>query len=75
MTNMMSADWECEGTIAHAVGARAVPIVVAINKCDKPEASPDRVRTELAKAGLSLEAFGGDVQCIEVSALKVRHAC
>eukprot|EP00045_Choanoeca_perplexa_P017398 m.252145 g.252145 ORF g.252145 m.252145 type:complete len:685 (-) comp17526_c0_seq4:3792-5846(-) len=47
-----------------------VPIVVAINKCDKPEASPDRVRTELATAGIELEIFGGDVQCIEVSALQ-----
>eukprot|EP00730_Choanoeca_flexa_P000672 TRINITY_DN10292_c0_g1_i4.p1 TRINITY_DN10292_c0_g1~~TRINITY_DN10292_c0_g1_i4.p1 ORF type:complete len:161 (+),score=24.49 TRINITY_DN10292_c0_g1_i4:203-685(+) len=48
-----------------------VPIVVAINKCDKPEAKPDHVMSELNKAGLELEAFGGDVQCVQVSALEV----
>ncbi|KAH7690352.1 Protein-synthesizing GTPase protein [Dioscorea alata] len=47
-----------------------VPIVVAINKCDKPGADPDRVRIQLGSEGLLLEDLGGDVQVVEVSAIK-----
>lgn len=53
--------------ISHAKAAN-VPIVVAINKCDKPGANPERVKLQLASEGLLLEEMGGDVQVVEVSA-------
>ncbi|KAL8170467.1 hypothetical protein V2J09_022271 [Rumex salicifolius] len=53
--------------MSHAKAAK-VPIVVAINKCDKPGANPERVKVQLASEGLPLEEMGGDVQVIEVSA-------
>jgi len=55
--------------IAHAKAA-GVPIIVAINKIDKPGADPNRVRTELLQDEIQVEQLGGDVQSIEVSALK-----
>jgi translation initiation factor IF-2 len=55
--------------IAHAKAAQ-VPIIVAINKIDKPEANPIRVRTQLLEHELVVESMGGDVQEVEVSALK-----
>lgn len=48
--------------------AAGVPIVVAINKIDKPGANPDRVKQELAEHGLLVESWGGDVISEEVSA-------
>lgn len=54
--------------ISHAKVAN-VPIVVAINKCDKSGADPERVRIQLGSEGLLLEDMGGDVQVIEISAL------
>ncbi|KAK1326650.1 hypothetical protein QJS10_CPA01g01055 [Acorus calamus] len=54
--------------ISHAKAAN-VPIVVAINKCDKPSANPERVKIQLGSEGLLLEDMGGDVQVVEVSAL------
>jgi translation initiation factor IF-2 len=53
--------------IQHAKAAE-VPIIVAINKIDKPEANPQRVRTELLQHGLVVEELGGDVLAVEVSA-------
>ncbi|MGD8512687.1 MAG: translation initiation factor IF-2 [Deltaproteobacteria bacterium] len=53
--------------ISHAKAAH-VPILVAINKIDKPEAYPDRVLRELAEHGLSPEAWGGDTVVVNVSA-------
>jgi translation initiation factor IF-2 len=53
--------------INHAKTAK-VPIVVAINKCDKPEAQPERVRRELSEFGLMPEEWGGDTLFTEVSA-------
>ncbi len=53
--------------IAHARAAEA-PIIVAINKVDRPEADPGRVRSDLLQHELVAEEFGGDVQMIEVSA-------
>lgn len=55
--------------MSHAKAAN-VPIVVAINKCDKPGANPERVKVQLATEGLPLEEMGGDVQVIEVSAVQ-----
>jgi len=45
-----------------------VPIVVAINKIDKPEAKPDLVKQQLAEAGLLIEEWGGDTICVLISA-------
>ncbi len=53
--------------IKHAKAA-SCPIIVAVNKCDKPEANPQKVRTELLQHELIPEEMGGDIQCIEVSA-------
>jgi translation initiation factor IF-2 len=55
--------------IDHARAAK-VPIVVAINKIDKANANPDRVKKELADKGVLLESWGGDVPSAEISALK-----
>ncbi|APC13751.1 MULTISPECIES: translation initiation factor IF-2 [Providencia] len=55
--------------IQHAKAA-GVPIVVAVNKIDKPEADPDRVRNELSQYGVISEDWGGDTQFISVSAKK-----
>lgn len=54
--------------MSHAKVAN-VPIVVAINKCDKSGADPERVRIQLGSEGLLLEDMGGDVQVVEISAL------
>jgi len=53
--------------IAHARAAK-VPIIVALNKIDKAQANPDRVKQELADNGLIIEDYGGDVVCVPVSA-------
>ncbi len=53
--------------IQHAKAAK-VPIIVAINKIDKPDARPERVRTELLQHEIQVESLGGDVLEIEVSA-------
>ncbi|MGC1855054.1 MAG: translation initiation factor IF-2 [Candidatus Aquirickettsiella sp.] len=53
--------------IQHAKAAN-VPIVVAVNKIDKPEADLDRIKNELAKQGLNPEEWGGDTMLIPVSA-------
>ncbi|MER3427961.1 MAG: translation initiation factor IF-2 [Pyrinomonas sp.] len=55
--------------IEHARAA-GVPIVVAINKIDKPEANPERVKTELAQQGLTPVEWGGDTEMVPVSAKK-----
>ncbi|MCA1536334.1 translation initiation factor IF-2 [Bradyrhizobium sp. NBAIM03] len=53
--------------INHAKAA-GVPIIVAINKIDKPDAKPERVRTELLQHEVQVESFGGEVVDVEVSA-------
>jgi translation initiation factor IF-2 len=53
--------------IAHAKAAK-VPIVIALNKIDKPDADPTRVKTELTEAGIVIEEYGGDVPLVAVSA-------
>ncbi len=55
--------------ISHAKAAE-VPIVVAINKIDKPEAQPDRVKQELTEYGLVAEEWGGDTIMVPVSAIQ-----
>lgn len=55
--------------INHAKAA-GIPIIVAINKMDKPSANPDRVKQELTQYELVPEEWGGDTICVEVSALK-----
>jgi translation initiation factor IF-2 len=55
--------------IHHAKAAK-VPIIVAINKIDRPDANPDRVRTDLLQHEVQVESVGGDVVDVEVSALK-----
>lgn len=55
--------------INHAKAAK-VPIIVAINKIDKPSANPDRVKQELADHGVLIEEWGGDVISVPVSALQ-----
>ncbi|GAB6061962.1 translation initiation factor IF-2 [Deferrisoma palaeochoriense] len=50
--------------------AAGVPIIVAINKMDKPDADPDRVKRQLTEHGLVPEEWGGDVICVPVSAKK-----
>ncbi|PTE16530.1 translation initiation factor IF-2 [Pseudogemmobacter blasticus] len=54
--------------INHAKAAK-VPMIVAINKCDKPSANPQKVRTDLLQHEVVVEAMSGDVQDVEVSAL------
>jgi translation initiation factor IF-2 len=53
--------------IDHARAAK-VPIIIALNKIDKPDANPDRVKNGLAEAGVVVEEYGGDVPMVQVSA-------
>ena len=53
--------------ISHAKAAK-VPIIIALNKIDKPDADPTRVKTELTEAGVVIEEYGGDVPLVAVSA-------
>ncbi len=53
--------------IDHAKAAN-VPIIVAVNKIDKPDANPERVLTEMANCGLTPEIWGGDVMFVNISA-------
>lgn len=55
--------------ISHAQAA-SVPMVVAINKVDKPEANPDRIKQQLADRGVLVESWGGKYQAVEISAKK-----
>jgi len=53
--------------ISHAKAAK-VPIIIALNKIDKPDANPGRVKTELTEAGVVIEEYGGDTPMVPVSA-------
>ncbi len=59
---------QTEEAIKHAKAA-GVPMVVAINKCDKPSADPDRVKNELVVKDVIPDDWGGDTQFVQVSAL------
>jgi translation initiation factor IF-2 len=54
--------------IEHAKKSKKT-VIVAINKCDLPTANPMRVKTQLAEQGLQTVDFGGDTECVEISAL------
>jgi translation initiation factor IF-2 len=58
--------------INHAKAAK-VPIIVAINKIDKPDAKPERVRTDLLQHEIQVESMGGEVVDVEVSATKKQN--
>jgi translation initiation factor IF-2 len=60
---------QTEEAISH-VKAAEVPIIVAVNKMDRPDADPDRVKRQLAERDLLVEDWGGDVISVPVSALK-----
>ena len=60
---------QTEEAISHAQAANC-PIIVAVNKMDKPTANPDRVMEELSRYGLLAEAWGGDTIFVPISALK-----
>lgn len=60
---------QTEEAISHAKAA-GCPIIVAVNKMDKPTANPDRVMQELTNYGLVAEAWGGDTIFVPISALK-----
>jgi len=60
---------QTEEAIQHARAAD-VPIIVAINKIDKPGANPDRVKQQLAERGLVPEEWGGETICVNISALQ-----
>ena len=53
--------------VDHALSAK-VPIIVAVNKIDKPDANIDRVLTEMAEIGITPESWGGDIPFINISA-------
>jgi translation initiation factor IF-2 len=58
--------------INHAKAAK-VPLLVAINKTDKPEANPDKIKRELQKEGLLVEDWGGDVIAVQLSAKEKKN--
>ena len=55
--------------LSHAKDAK-VPIIVAVNKIDKPDANPENVMTQLSNQGLTPEEWGGDTQYVKISALR-----
>jgi len=63
---------QTQEAVNHARAAN-VPIVVAINKIDKPEAQPERVKRQLADLGLTPEEWGGDTVMVEVSARQKKN--
>ena len=58
---------QTEEAIDHALAAN-VPIVVAVNKVDKPDARPDRIRTEMAERNITPEEWGGTIPFVDISA-------
>ena len=58
--------------IQHAKAA-GVPIIVAVNKIDKPDANPTKIKQDLLQHEVVVEEMGGDVQCVEISALQKKN--
>ena len=58
---------QTEEAIDHALAAN-VPIVVAVNKIDKPDARPERIRTEMAEHNITPEEWGGNIPFVDISA-------
>ncbi len=58
---------QTEEAIDHALAAN-VPIVVAVNKIDKPDAKPERIRTEMAEHNITPEEWGGNIPFVDISA-------
>ena len=58
---------QTQEAISHAKSAK-VPIIVAINKCDKPDANPQKIKEQLLSEDLIVEDMSGEIQCVEVSA-------
>ena len=58
---------QTEEAIDHALAAN-VPIVVAVNKIDKPDAHPDKIRTEMAERNITPEEWGGNIPFVDISA-------
>ena len=58
---------QTEEAIDHALAAN-VPIVVAVNKIDKPDANPEKIRTEMAEHNITPEEWGGNVPFVDISA-------
>src|SRR3712207_7670037 len=56
-------------SISHARAA-GVPFIIAINKIDRPNANPDRIRQQLTEHDVLVSGWGGDVETVEVSALQ-----
>ncbi|GGY46297.1 translation initiation factor IF-2 [Parvularcula lutaonensis] len=60
---------QTEEAISHAKAA-GVPMIIAVNKIDKPGVDPNKVKTDLLQYEVQVESMGGDIQDVEVSALK-----
>ncbi len=60
---------QTDEAINHAQAA-GVPIIIAINKIDKPEANPLKIKTQLSERNILIEEWGGKYQCVEISAKK-----
>ena len=58
---------EDAGAVKRNPGKSAVQLVIALNKVDKPDADPERVKRELLSRGIELEDVGGEIPCVEVS--------
>ena len=58
---------QTEEAIDHALAAN-VPIIVAVNKIDKPDAKPEKIRTEMAEHNLACEEWGGNIPFVDISA-------
>src|SRR5438034_10772034 len=66
-------DWSSDVCSSDLAKAANVPIVVAINKIDKPEAQPERVKRQLSDLGLMPAEWGGDTEFVEIGRASCRE--